>query len=207
MAARTREESRSPEWTAEPATSLRKQRFAEAVTTASQRRGISLRALCEMLDIQSGTMTKYTKAEIDPWSTKAKIQGLLAEALGVSFDALMNFYTTGEFVAGVTLSSVESWISQEAAPEDSAKILKALAAMHERSTVKTTELYSWPRQVLETSPFDRSTLEVKGVTDEKISAVERGGDDDGTMARVIAHILNKSQEEVSEVLAQRKEIS
>jgi hypothetical protein len=73
--------------------------------------------------------------------------------------------------------------------------------------VKTTELYAWPRQVLETSPFDQSTLELMGVTEEKISAVERGGDDDGTMARVIAHILNKSQEEVSEVLAQRKEIS
>jgi transcriptional regulator with XRE-family HTH domain len=190
----------------DPATKVRKERFAAVIKTTAKKREISLRQLCDILDIQSGTMTKYTKAEIDPWCTKSKIQASLAEALGVTTDSLMHYYETGEYITGVSLNAVESWISQEAMPSDASTILTALAEMHKRAS-NIKQVYSWPRRVLEGSNFDSNTLTLMGITEEMIATVERGGNVDEILARVIAHIIGKDAKEVADAMACQKELS
>ena len=198
-----KQEPKAPD---DPATKLRKERFAAVIKTTSNKRGISLRQLCDILDIQSGTMTKYTKADIDPWCTKSKIQASLAEALGVTTDSLMHYYETGEYITGVSLNAVESWISQEAMPGDASTIVTALAEMHKRaSNVKS--VYEWPRRVLKESMFDSNTLELMGITEEMVAAAEQGNGVDKVLAKVIGHILGKDEGEIAKAIAEQRELS
>ena len=84
----------------------------------------SQRELSERIGITIGTMTKYLKQVVPPFKVGLGIQRLLAKELGVTMDALVAYYETGEYLTGVSLTDVERWIRSSAGQQDLPSLMK-----------------------------------------------------------------------------------
>lgn len=94
------------------------QQFIKAVNQAMLSNRLSQRALSERIGIKIGTLTKYLRGEVHPMKVGVGIQARLAEALGVTLDALLAYYRYGEYITAVSLDDVESWIRSDAGQQD-----------------------------------------------------------------------------------------
>ena len=98
--------------------SLELQRFQQVLRQAMVVNDYSQRQLSEAIGVKIGTMTKYLNGEIRPLRVALEIQAGLANCLGVTLDALLAFYRSGELVTYVTVRDVESWLRSDAGQED-----------------------------------------------------------------------------------------
>lgn len=129
---------------------LRIERFVAALSQAMAVNHFSQRRLASAIGVESGTFTKYFQGRIDPLKVGTGIQSHLAEALGITADALIHFYDSGTYHSGVEHSAVAAWIQSEAEQSDLAEILAALQEAGKRWAC--SEVESPQREVPLTCP-------------------------------------------------------
>ena len=111
-----------------PSNAVEVQRFIESLNQAMVMHSISQRKLGDELGVSIGTITKYLRAEVNPYDVRSRITRNLAALLGVTTETLYNFYDTGEFKDRLTIKDVESWIRVTSESKDLPRILSALSA-------------------------------------------------------------------------------
>ena len=124
-----------------PTNQIQIERFIQSLNQAlvSKKGKLSQRELCKNLDITIGTMTKYLRGEVNPFDVKTKITRNLAHELGLTPEALYNFYETGEYKDDLTIEDVESWIKSTSGVADLPRILDALSISQSAKVEKQTE--------------------------------------------------------------------
>lgn len=194
------------------------ERFIKALNQAMVLNGLSQRGLCERLGIQVGTLTKYLRGEVAPLKVGTGIQSALADALGVTLDALISYYQEGEYITGVSLQAVESWIRSDAGQEDLPTLMASLQAAGQRwigkgppdaeeEPFKQLEPYTWPLQELEDAGVSEKFRERLGLTKERMAALVERGEYDDDLVEAFSVACNYELEAVSEAFAQRTPIS
>ena len=104
------------------------QRFIESLNQAMVMHDISQRKLGDRMGVSIGTVTKYLRGEVNPFDVRTRITRNLAGLLGITPDALFDYYDTGEYKNTLTLKDVESWIRSTSETKDLPRILAALSA-------------------------------------------------------------------------------
>jgi transcriptional regulator with XRE-family HTH domain len=143
------------------------ERFRLALMQALTLNNYSQRELSERIGITIGTMTKYLKQVVPPFKVGLGIQRLLAKELGVTLDALVSYYESGEYLTGVTLADVEGWIRSTAGQEDLPALMKS---MHEAAlkavepTAARPQAYTWPIEALKEAGVSDVMRERLGLT-------------------------------------------
>ena len=104
------------------------QRFIESLNQAMVMHQISQRKLGDEMGVSIGTITKYLRGEVNPFDVRTRITRNLSRLLGVTPDALFDYYDTGEYQNTLTIKDVESWIRSASETKDLPRILAALSA-------------------------------------------------------------------------------
>ena len=104
------------------------QRFIESLNQAMVMHDISQRKLGDRMGVSIGTVTKYLRGEVNPFDVRTRITRNLAGLLGITPDALFDYYDTGEYKNTLTIKDVESWIRSTSETKDLPRILAALSA-------------------------------------------------------------------------------
>jgi len=104
------------------------QRFIESLNQAMVMHQISQRKLGDEMGVSIGTITKYLRGEVNPFDVRTRITRNLAGLLGITPDALFDYYDTGEYKNTLTIKDVESWIRSTSETKDLPRILAALSA-------------------------------------------------------------------------------
>jgi transcriptional regulator with XRE-family HTH domain len=198
---------------------LETQRFIKALNQAMVVHGLSQRGLCERLGIQIGTLTKYLRGEVAPLRVGTAIQAALAVELGVTTDALLSYYRTGEYTTAVSLSDVESWIRSEAGQRDLPAIMASLqeagqrwieqpevSAPVEGRGTKKQEPYTWPLQELKDAGISDRFRERLGLTDAALKLLAETGEFDEELAEAFSVACNYELEAVIEAFRNREPI-
>ena len=103
-------------------------RFIESLNQAMVMHQISQRKLGDEMGVSIGTITKYLRGEVNPFDVRTRITRNLAGLLGITPDALFDYYDTGEYKNTLTIKDVESWIRSTSETKDLPRILAALSA-------------------------------------------------------------------------------
>lgn len=164
------------------------ERFIKALNHVMVASRVSQRGLAEILGVSVGTITKYLRGTVPPLNVCLEIQWKLSRALGVTLDALVSFYETGEYLTAITLEDVASWIRSDAGQESWPALMACLSdaaqrlapAAHCAEVVEEVRvIWDWPvLEVLEAglTPRMRERLTL---TDDRLQALaERGEFDD-----------------------------
>lgn len=193
------------------------ERFIKALNQAMVLNGLSQRGLCERLGIQVGTLTKYLRGEVAPLKVGTGIQSALAEELGVTLDALIGYYQAGEYITGVSLQDVESWIRSDAGQEDLPTLMASLQAAGERwigkgppaaeGVEELVEPYTWPLEELKEAGVSEKFRERLGLSQERMAALVERGEYDEDLIEAFSVACNYELEAVREAFAQRKPIT
>lgn len=107
-------------------TSRQKDRFVQSLKQALIANKYSQRELCDALGITIGTLTKYLRGSVDPSKVGVAIMRKLAYELGLTTNALMDYFDTGEYRSELTIDDVASWIQSEAGQSDLPQLFAAL---------------------------------------------------------------------------------
>lgn len=193
------------------------QRFAQALQQAMVVNRMSQRQLSALIGIKIGTMTKYLNGEIRPLRVAIEIQGKLAHALGVTLDALLRFYLTGELVTDVTVRDVESWIRSEAGQEDLPKLMASLQEAGQRwlggspdpkalPEAQELEPYTWPLRELEELELSPRMREKLGLTDADLEPLVLRGEFTDELAEAFSIAANYELSAVKEAFSKREPI-
>ena len=120
-----------------PSPDLSTQRFVQSLHQALAANKLSQRELCARLGITIGTLTKYLRGSVDPRNVGVSKIRKLAESLGVTTNALLDYYETGEYRSSLTIDDVASWIRSSAGQSDLPALLEAMkyGTMRELSIV------------------------------------------------------------------------
>lgn len=194
------------------------ERFIKALNQAMVLNGLSQRGLCEQLGIQVGTLTKYLRGEVAPLKVGSGIQLALADALGVTFDALAAYYKDGEYMTGVSLQDVESWIRSDAGQEDLPTLMASLQAAGQRwigkglpgaedEASERLEPYTWPLEELMDVGVSEKFRDRLGLTEERMAALVERGEYDEDLIEAFSVACNYELEAVRDAFAQRKPIA
>lgn len=191
------------------------QRFRGALMQTMALKSYSQRELCEKLGITIGTMTKYLRGSVDPMRVGLVIQANLAKELGVTLDALMSYYTTGEYETSVTVADVESWIRSSAGQEDMPGLMKSLheatmRTLAERSIQKPMfepEPYIWPVEELKRAEVSAGMRERLGLTDAALKSLAIEGSYDDEMVEAFALVTGYATELVRAAFAEKRAIT
>ena len=103
-----------------------KDRFVQSLKQALIANKYSQRELCEALGITIGTLTKYLRGSVDPSRVGVAIMRKLARELGLTTNALMDYFESGEYRSTLSIDDVASWIRSEAGQQDLPALLLAL---------------------------------------------------------------------------------
>ncbi len=103
-----------------------KDRFVQSLKQALIANKYSQRELCEALGITIGTLTKYLRGSVDPSKVGVAIMRKLAHELGLTTNALMDYFDSGEYRSTLSIDDVASWIRSEAGQQDLPALLMAL---------------------------------------------------------------------------------
>ena len=103
-----------------------KDRFVQSLKQALIANKYSQRELCEALGITIGTLTKYLRGSVDPSKVGVAIMRKLAHELGLTTNALMDYFDSGEYRSTLSIDDVASWIRSEAGQQDLPALLLAL---------------------------------------------------------------------------------
>lgn len=110
----------------ENTTDISTQRFVQSLHQTLVANKLSQRELCARLGITIGTLTKYLRGSVDPRNVGVSKIRKLAESLGVTTNALLDYYETGEYRSNLTIDDVASWIRSSAGQEDLPELLEAM---------------------------------------------------------------------------------
>ena len=103
-----------------------KDRFVQSLKQALVANKYSQRELCEALGITIGTLTKYLRGSVDPSKVGVAIMRKLAHELGLTTNALLDYFESGEYRSTLSIDDVASWIRSEAGQQDLPALLMAL---------------------------------------------------------------------------------
>ena len=103
-----------------------KDRFVQSLKQALIANKYSQRELCEALGITIGTLTKYLRGSVDPSKVGVAIMRKLAHELGLTTNALLDYFESGEYRSTLSIDDVASWIRSEAGQQDLPALLMAL---------------------------------------------------------------------------------
>ena len=103
-----------------------KDRFVQSLKQALIANKYSQRELCEALGITIGTLTKYLRGSVDPSKVGVAIMRKLARELGLTTNALLDYFESGEYRSNLSIDDVASWIRSEAGQKDLPELLMAL---------------------------------------------------------------------------------
>lgn len=190
-------------------------RFRGALMQAMALKSYSQRELCEKLGITIGTMTKYLRGSVDPMKVGVAIQANLAKELGVTLDALMSYYTTGEYETSVTVADVESWIRSSAGQENMPGLMKSLheatmRTLAERSIQQPLfepEPYVWPVEELKRAEVSDGMRERLGLTDAALKSLAVEGMYDDEMVEAFALVTGYATEAVRTAFAEKRPVA
>lgn len=171
---------------------------------------LSQRRLAAAIGVESGTFTKYFRGAVDPYKIGLAIQAALATQLGVTLDALVQYYSTGEYLSGVSPEAVESWIRSEAGQEDLPVLLSALqeagqrwCASDRRIAAAALSPYEWPAEVVDRSGLPIHVLEGLGIHAESLNRLIDAGEIDDDLVKGFAVLLKAEPEEVRAAFEER----
>lgn len=195
-------------------------RFIKALNHAMVLNGVSQRALCQMIGIKVGTLTKYLRGEVAPMKVGVGIQAALAEALGVTPQALLSYYRDGEYLTDVTLEQVESWIRSDAGQSDFPVLMASLQAAGQRwmaaaeqgcsagapAAEEPLKPWTWPQEELEQSGVSERFRERLGLTEERMAALVERGEYDEDLIEGFSVACNYEYEAVREAFKTRQAI-
>lgn len=187
-------------------------RFRAALMQALVSNDCSQRELSERIGVTIGTMTKYLRMVVSPFKVGLGIQRLLAKELGITLDALVAYYETGEYQTGLTLADVEGWIRSSAGQQDLPAIMKS---MHEAAIkalepagekAATPEAYAWPIEELKKAKVSDSMRERLGLTAEALRRLATEGEYDDEMVEGFALVTGHSADAVRLAFSERKPV-
>jgi transcriptional regulator with XRE-family HTH domain len=191
-------------------------RFIKAIGHALVVGGMSQRDLCARLGISVGTMTKYLRGSVAPLKVGTGIQRLLATQLGVTLDALVAYYETGEYGTSISLDDVASWIRSDAGQRDLPEIMASLQQAGSRwiggpigepePQALVPERYDWPKKELENLRIPASVRGRLGLSDEALEKLSVLGEFDGDMVEGFAALIGVSSKRAREAFEKREPI-
>lgn len=189
------------------------QQFIKALNQATVANRLSQRGLSEAIGIKIGTLTKYLRGAVHPMKVGVGIQSRLAEALGVTLDALVAYYRYGHYMTSVSLDEVESWIRSDAGQQDLPVLMASLQAAGQRWVDEplTTEVtqaerpkpYTWPLEAVRAARLSDAMRERMGLTDEDLAPLVDRGEYDEELAEAFAVACGFETEDVLEAFAAR----
>lgn len=176
----------------------------------------SQRYLSMLLGITIGSMTKYLRGEVAPLRVGLGIQALLAKELGVTLDALVAYYKTGEYLTEVSVDAVESWIRSEAGQSDLPRVLcslkdatERLAEEQEQAKAAAAELepYTWPIEELKACNISEAFRNRMGLTDAALKKLATTGEFDPELAEAFGIACNYETAAVIEAFRERRPVA
>lgn len=187
------------------------ERFRSSLLQAMALHSWSQRELCERLGITIGTMTKYLKGMVEPFKVGLGIQSLLAKELGITLDALVAYYRTGEYETSVTLNDVESWIRSSAGQEDMPALMKSLHEASLRSLGLSDEReqpkpYVWPLEELARAEVSDGMREKLGLTDAVLRLLATEGEFEDELVEAFALVTGYKSDDVRRAFAARQPV-
>ena len=194
--------------------SVQIKRFISALNQAQVVHRTSQRGLCDLIGITIGTLTKYLRGEVAPLKVGTGIQEDLAAALGVTLDALLHYYRTGEYATAVSIDQVESWIRSEAGQQDLPTLMASLQAAGQRWVegaepeipATKVERWDWPITEVQDSGVSERFREKIGLSDEALELLCAKGEYDDELVEAFSVACNYEIEAVREAFEQRKPI-
>jgi len=185
-------------------------RFRGAILQALALKDYSQRELGERLGVTIGTMTKYLRQVVHPFKVGLGIQRSLARELGVSLDALVTYYESGEYQTGLTLNDVEGWIRSSAGQGDLPAIMKSMheaalrAVEAETSGEPPRPVYDWPIEELRRVQVSDAMRERLGLTDEALRQLAVEGVFDGEMVEAFALVTGRAKDAVHQAFTRQE---
>jgi transcriptional regulator with XRE-family HTH domain len=179
----------------------------------------SQRDLARRLDVSLGTVTKYLRGTVPPLNVCLEIQARIAQALGVTIDALYHYYTAGEYVTSVDLETVASWIRSDSGQEAIPVLMQSIQDAYQRwapaaqlpaiPEVKALgpAPWLWPAEELEDAGLTERLRERLTLTPERVEALVRDGQFDDDLIEGFACACNYDIEAVRESFETRKPIA
>lgn len=194
------------------------ERFIKAIGHATVLNSATQRGLSEMMGIKVGTLTKYLRGEVAPMRVGLGIQAALADVLGVTLDALVGYYLTGEYATGLSLHAVESWIRSDAGQRDLPSIMASLQEAGKRwlqnpggtSTEQEEEdppPWNWPLDELRDAGVSDRFRERMGLTDERMNALVLRGEFDEDLIEAFSVACNYDMDAVREAFEERQPVT
>ncbi len=117
---------------------------------------ISQRDLSARLKITIGTLTKYLRGEVPPFNIKTSITASLAEELGVTSNALHEYYRTGnlkqETPVSLGIEDVGRWIRSSAGQGDLLLLMEHMAAAQARMLEPGSTSLTDVRDIVDSRP-------------------------------------------------------
>lgn len=182
-------------------------RLAESLRRAMIKHRLSERKLAAELGVTIGTTQKYFRAGVHPMRIATEINCKLAKLLGISVDALIRFYETGDYESGLSFGEVVSWIETSGGAEHMSEILAAAAAASKRGVASPSqsglEPYTWPRAELDEAEVPQRLRERMGLSEERLMALEIEGVFDEELVEAFAVATNLNEESVRDAFERR----
>lgn len=157
-------------------------------------------------------MTKYLRGKVEPFKVGLGIQAALAREMGITVDALVAYYRTGEYETSVTLSDVEGWIRSSAGQEDMPALMKSLHEASLRTLAAAApdavkpEPYVWPLEELSRAEVSDSMRERLGLSNGSLKALAQSGEYDEELVEAFALVTGYSVPDVQRAFATRQPV-
>lgn len=191
------------------------QRFIKSLNQALVSNGFSQRDLCHELGISIGTMTKYLRGAVPPLRVGTGIQCRLARQLGVTLDALVSYYESGQYVTNVSVDDVASWIRSDAGQRDLPRIMASLEdagkrwligcdTCNTRDSPSQPKRYDWPKEELDRLEIPEKVRQRLGLTDEALERLATKGEYDQEMVECFAALIGLPPERVERAFKDRE---
>lgn len=184
------------------------QRFAQALRQAMVRNKLSERRLAAELGITIGTTQKYFRYRVHPLKVATGINRELARLLGITLDALVAFYETGEFRNAVSLQEVSAWLRSEAGAEHMAPMLEAMSELG-RKLVGRSALprYDWPMRELNQAEVSPALRRRMGLTDDALERLAVSGEFTDELVEAFSVAVNLDETAVREAFRTRTAVA
>lgn len=171
----------------------------------------SERHLAGELGITIGTTQKYFRGKVHPLSVQTRVSHKLAKVLGITLDALVRFYETGEFASDLSFAEVVSWVRSSAGLEHLGPMLNAMSSAGQRIGLdgegcvhaSAPKPYTWPREELREAGISDVLRQRMGLTDEALDRLERSGEFDDALVEAFAVAVNLQEDAVRQAFSQR----
>lgn len=193
------------------------QRFAQALRQAMIRNRLSERRLATELGITIGTTQKYFRFRVLPLKVATGINRQLARLLGITLDALICFYETGEFRNALSFDEVASWLRSDAGVEHLAPVLEAMSDLSKRATqcggadeaaaALAPSRYTWPLEELEHAKVSPALRQRMGLTDEALETLVETGAFTDELVEAFSVAVNLDEEAVREAFTNRSAVA